>query len=142
MYVCICVCVCVYVYTWCISFRRSVIELFGSHGVSTVINDNIVDNMLTISHMIIGSCGMITGYLYCNIMNYLHYEGMFTGMDITIISSLGFVSGFMMSTLTLTLISSAVSTVYVCYIDNPSALKVRYRMGIVINGIGWDWYSY
>jgi hypothetical protein len=90
---------------------RSVVHLFSSKGFTTLINDNLLGNILTLGHVVVGLLSMFFAYLNCLIVNlgphsnetYLTCGGLFT---------------YLMCLATLNFISSATSTVYVCFVDN------------------------
>jgi len=94
-------------------------NLFRTRGWSTLLNDDIIDVVMNIGHVIIGTTSMSTGYIY----------GRLTGLGhayTVLLTVFGFVAGYLLSIVALSTISSAVSTVYVCYVDNPHALQISH----------------
>ena len=100
-------------------------NLFRTRGWSTLLNDDIIDVVMNIGHVIIGTTSMSTGYIY----------GRLTGLGhayTVLLTVFGFVAGYLLSIVALSTISSAVSTVYVCYVDNPHALQVRINFSLSV----------
>ena len=94
-------------------------SLFRTRGWSTLLNDDIIDIVLNIGHIIIGTTSMSVGYIYGRLSGVGHAYTV-------LLTIFGFAVGYLISIVALSTISSAVATVYVCYVDNPHALQVRF----------------
>jgi hypothetical protein len=91
--------------------------LFQQRGFGTLLNDDIIDGVLNIGHVMIGVASMSTGYLYGSVAQ--------LGRAYTVLLTVfGFAAGYLTSQVALATISSAVSTVYVSFVDRPLALEV------------------
>lgn len=62
---------------------------------------------------------MSVGYLYCYLVGFSS-----DSVETNLLSLSGFVMGYFMCMVTLNVVSSATSTVYVCFAENPSSLQV------------------
>mmetsp|Transcript_60107 Transcript_60107/g.118185 ORF Transcript_60107/g.118185 Transcript_60107/m.118185 type:complete len:847 (-) Transcript_60107:134-2674(-) len=94
-------------------------RLFVQRGWTALLNDDIIDVVLNIGHIIIGTISMCVGYVY----------GRMTGVGhayTVLLTVFGFAVGYLISIVALSTISSAVATVYVSYVDNPLALQVSH----------------
>ena len=92
-------------------------SLFTQRGWSVLLNDDIIDVVLNIGHIIIGTTSMSVGYIYGRLSGLGHAYTV-------LLTVFGFAAGYLVSIVALSTISSAVATVYVCYVDNPDALRV------------------
>lgn len=95
-------------------------NLFQQRGWSTLLNDDIIDVVLNIGHIIIGTTSMSVGYIYGRLSGLGHAYTV-------LLTVFGFAAGYLVSIVALSTISSAVATVYVCYVDNPDTLRVCLR---------------
>lgn len=107
---CLCVCLCV---------CSSVMNLFLTKGFATLINDNLLDNVLTLGHIVVGVLCMLVGYGYAVLAGF----GQNSPYALLLAMS-GFFVGYSMCMLTLNVISSATATVYVCFVEDPASLQV------------------
>lgn len=98
---------------------RSVVHLFSSKGFTTLINDNLLDNILTMGHLVVGVVSMFLAYFYCLLVNLGPHT-----IETFMLTCGGFVTGYLMCMLTLNIVSSATSTVYVCFAENSLSLQV------------------
>jgi hypothetical protein len=84
-----------------------------------LINDNLLDNILSLGHVVVGLLSMFFAYLYCLIVNLGPHS-----IETYLLTCGGFFTGYLMCLLTLNLVSSATSTVYVCFVENSMSLQV------------------
>ena len=97
---------------------KSVMALFRGKGwLNVLINDDIIDFVITVSSFAIGIVTMMAGYYFSYFMG-------LTGVNLTLLTTLGFLTGYFTSRTTLSIISAAVSTVYICFAENPEIFKV------------------
>ena len=93
------------------------VQLFKSRGFTTLLNDDIIDLLIQISTIMIGLLTMILAYVYCKSVilskTYSYLLALFA-----------FFCGYVMSTVLLSTMSSAVTTVYVSFAKNPQDLEV------------------
>mmetsp|Transcript_13092 Transcript_13092/g.12687 ORF Transcript_13092/g.12687 Transcript_13092/m.12687 type:complete len:707 (+) Transcript_13092:119-2239(+) len=95
---------------------HEVVKMFSDRGWSALLNDDIIDGVLLAGHIMGGIICMLIGYAYSKMVNV-------TAVNTTMLTSLGFFSGFLMFTLTMKVVSSAVATVYVCFAENPTIFE-------------------
>lgn len=105
---------------------KSASNLFARRGFTTLLNDDIIDVVLNIGHVIIGTTSMSMGYVFGRLSGVGHAYTM-------LLTVFGFAAGYLISIVALSTISSAVATVYVCYVDNPMALQVCFVFQVAIN---------
>ena len=102
-----------------IKASKSVMDLFRRKGwLNIIINDDIIDFVLIVSNVAIGLLTMMTCYYYSQLSE------MESGLNVSLLTMLGFLSGYFASKTTLSIISSAVSTIYICYGECPEIFKV------------------
>jgi hypothetical protein len=97
-----------------------VVNLFLTKGFTTLINDNLLDNVLSLGHLVVGVLCMLVGYGYAVVVGLGHNSSY-----AALLAMSGFFIGYSMCMLTLNVISSATATVYVCFAENPSSLQVK-----------------
>ena len=93
---------------------KSVFDLFHRLGWTAIINDSLIDD--TLNWMALG-CGAITatiGYLY-------GLSASLTGGWLVVLSLTGFLFGWAMCDVTMSVVSSAVATIFVCWAEAPAA---------------------
>lgn len=88
-------------------------------GFTTLINDNLLDNVLSLGHVVVGVLCMLVGYGYAVVVG-LGQNSSYAFL----LAMSGFFIGYSMCMLTLNVISSATATVYVCFVENPGSLQV------------------
>jgi NhaP-type Na+/H+ and K+/H+ antiporter len=86
-----------------------------AHSLSTH-NLYIMYVYICIHIIYVGIICMLVGYAYSKMVDV-------TAVNTTMLTSLGFFSGFLMFTLTMKVVSSAVATVYVCFAENPTIFE-------------------
>lgn len=96
---------------------KTATALFVQRGFTTLLNDDIIDVVLQIGHLIIGIVAMCVGYVYGRLSG--------VGYAYTVLLTVfGFAAGYLISVVALSTVSSAVATVYVCYVERPLQLQV------------------
>ncbi|KAJ1404368.1 plasma-membrane choline transporter-domain-containing protein, partial [Ochromonadaceae sp. CCMP2298] len=95
---------------------RSAAALFADSGWAALLNGDIVDVVLGLGHLVIGATAMASAHLYARLSGLPQVYSL-------LLTVFGFAAGYMVSTVALTPVSSAVSSVYVCFVDNPQALQ-------------------
>lgn len=96
---------------------KSATNLFVQRGFTALLNDDIIDVVLNIGHVIVGIVSMCVGYVFGRLSGVGHAYTV-------LLTVFGFAAGYLTSVVALSTISSAVATVYVCYVENPLALQV------------------
>ena len=93
-------------------------ELLQERGLTAFLNDDILDVILAVGHLTIGMVCMCAGFIYGKLVG--------VGSAYTLLLTVfGLVCGYLISTVTLATIASAVSAVYVCFAESPESLEVR-----------------
>ena len=92
---------------------RAVFDLFAKLGWTTIINDDHIEMTLNIGSLGVAGITALLGYLYATVMN-------MSSEWATIIAIVGGLFGFVMSGVTLSVVSSAVATIFVCFADAPA----------------------
>jgi len=104
-----------YGYTY-LDAGKNVINLFKTRGWTTIITDNLAQGVL---QMVCVGVGLITGLVALGIA---HAQGMVFGDEVGASAAAffcGFVIGFVLTSTLMTLVSSAVNTVIVCFAEAP-----------------------
>jgi hypothetical protein len=98
---------------------RAVVHMLQERGVTAIVNDEIVDIVLSLGHLVIAivACGVATIYGYSHRL---------VKADRIILSSTGFLAGYLVCAVTLKVISSAVATTYVLFAEEPQEFEVVY----------------
>lgn len=92
------------------------INLFKTRGWTTIITDNLAQGVLG---MLSAAVGLITGLVALGIA---HGQGMVFGDELGASAAaffIGFIIGMVLTSTLMTLVSSAVNTVIVCYAEAP-----------------------
>jgi len=104
---------------------RLVINLFKQRGWTIIINDNLVGNAL---NLLVLAIGLLTGFLGV-IFDYF-YGGFFyeeTGHATPYLSfTISFLVGVSISSITTSIIKSAVNTIVVCFAEDPDLLELNH----------------
>ena len=95
---------------------KEVMQLFKRTGLTAIINDQLVSNVFALtslcSAMIIG----LLAYGYCLVFDLSSdYKGLMVG--------LGILLGFLVTSIIMNVVDSAVVTVFVCWAEAPEALQ-------------------
>lgn len=114
-----------YGYTYLESSAR-VLQLFEARGFTVVITDDLVSNALTLNSLVIG---LLNGAVALAVKE--TNPDWFTGYDEwgninAMTFFLGFVIGILVSNIMLSVVSSAVDTVIVCWAEGPGDLEVNH----------------
>ena len=102
---------------------KSVLELFKSRGWTTIITDQLAEAALGLVSVAVG---LITGLVALGIAT---GRGMVFGDELGASAAAffaGFITGTVMTSTLLTLVSSAVSTVIVCYAEAPAEFEMNH----------------
>lgn len=97
---------------------RAAVSLFKDRGWTAIINDDIIDYVLFISHILIGVISTLLMFAYC------HSKGV-SHVNSSILMVLGYNCGHFMSTVTTNVISSAVATIFVCFAEKTELFQVN-----------------
>lgn len=99
---------------------KSVMELFKSRGWTTIITDQLAEGALGLVSVAVG---LLTGLVALGIAA---GQGMVFGDELGASAAaffIGFITGSVLTSTLLTLVSSAVSTVIVCYAEAPGEFE-------------------
>jgi len=114
----------VYVGIYGMDFKTSggsVWELFKRRGWTAIINDNLVDSVLSLGIVV---CGLVTGgaglLVVKTSMVELSIDSITAG---AIVGLAGLIFGMAMCSVVMSVIDSAVSTMFVCLAEDPGALQ-------------------
>jgi len=109
--------VAIYGKTYC-QAARDTWDLVHTHGVEAIINDNLIGNVTTmacfISGAAVGTFGAVLSYILRDQLGGDYWLPMFLLM---------FLVGFLVVMITLEVVESAVVTIFVCFAEDPHALK-------------------
>jgi len=104
---------------------RNVITLFQNKGWTSIITDDLTDNVL---FMVSVGIGLLTGLVGLVIANL--DQNLFANMGFDDPGSVGFVLGFLvgfiMASIMMGVVSSAVNTVIVCFAESPREFEVNH----------------
>lgn len=106
------------------------VQLFQNRGMTTLFNDDIIDCILFISELVISIICLIAAYIYARVSD-------LNSANTTLITTIGFVIGFVFSHVVLSLIQSAVTTVYVSFAKDPSAFEKSHPLLYVPLANAW-----
>ena len=102
---------------------KNVINLFKTRGWTTIITDNLAQGVLG---MVSAAVGLLTGLISLVIAS---SRGMVFGDELGAAAAsffVGFVTGMVLTSTLLTLVSSAVNTVVVCYAEAPAEFQTNH----------------
>lgn len=102
---------------------KNVINLFKTRGWTTIITDNLAQSVLT---MVSAGVGLITGLISLIIA---HARGMVFGDELggaAMAFFIGFIIGFVITSTLMTIVSSALNTVIVCYAEAPAEFQANH----------------
>jgi len=102
---------------------RNVINLFKTRGWTTIITDNLANQVLGMMSVAVG---LITGLISLAIA---HGQGMVFGDEVGASAAsffVGFILGVVLTSTLMTLVSSAVNTVIVCYAEAPQEFETNH----------------
>ena len=102
---------------------KNVINLFKTRGWTTIITDTLAQGVLS---MVSAAVGLITGLVALGIA---HGQGMVFGDSLGASAAsffIGFIIGAVLTSTLMTLVSSAVNTVIVCYAEAPREFELNH----------------
>ena len=92
--------------------------MFRERGVTAIINDEIVEIILTLGNLIVA--------IFCSAVAYMYGYGVHLNfVDRTVLVGTAFLGGYMICAVTMKVISAAVAPVYVLYAEAPEELQVQ-----------------
>jgi len=99
---------------------RRVFELFRSKGLTAVIHDDLIVRVLLLGSIVVGllTCGL--GVILSQL-----FSDWYTGVDNidAILAAGGFVIGLFVCDVMMSVVSSVVAAVLVCFVEDPAALR-------------------
>jgi hypothetical protein len=104
---------------------RNVISLFAAKGWSSIITDDLANNVLTMMSFMIASLTGLVGYILASMNNNLLAD---LGLESPGGTGFlfGFFIGFIFSSLVMSIVSSAVDTVIVCFAEGPAEFDANH----------------
>lgn len=104
---------------------QNVISLFSAKGWSTIITDDLANNVLTMMSFMIASLTGFAGYIATSMNNNLLAD---FGLDSPGGTGFlfGFCVGFIFSSLVMSIVGSAVDTVIVCFAEGPAEFDANH----------------
>ncbi|OQS02555.1 hypothetical protein THRCLA_05080 [Thraustotheca clavata] len=113
---------------------KAVIGLFRDRGFETIINDDLVGNALGFAALGVGflcaGLGMIYTYIDTTNFNFQYAN--------VLVPVLGLCVGIAVSIIPLSVIDSAVATVFVCFAEDPAALQQSHQEHF--NELMYEWH--
>lgn len=109
----------VYVAVYGLDFRssgRATTDLFRVRGVTALINDQLIYNILTLGCTIIGLISAVVGYGF-------GLETSMSRLNVILMALYGAFFGFVLALVVSSVIESAVSTIFVCFAEDPQSLS-------------------
>lgn len=97
--------------------------LFRDRGWTAIINDDIIDFIILLCSVTIGLVVMAVGYFVAGHFFPEHTTSA-TQWNYSFLMISGFFFGVLMSLATLKILSSAVTTIFVCFAENPDMFQV------------------
>jgi len=94
---------------------REVWQLFSNRGWTAIVNDDLTERVLRLGCVVVAVVTGYLGWLYAQVFSLEEEERL-------LLVGFGFVIGFAISLLFMTLIESAVATVFVCFAEDSQAL--------------------
>ena len=91
--------------------------MLSERGYSAVINDSIIDFVIIIGNIGGGTICMIIALLYCQAVR-------MSSFNTAMLVSLGAFTGYLLFSLSMEVVSSAVVAVYVCFAEKPALFQV------------------
>lgn len=104
---------------------RNVITLFQNKGWTTIISDNLADNVLFMISMVIGFITGLVGYLIASLDQNIFADYGFESAGSTGFM-FGLLVGFVFSSILMSVVVSAVSTVIVCFAESPREFETNH----------------
>lgn len=103
---------------------RAVMDLFRARGWTVVVNDSLIDNVLSYGAFIVGALTAGVGAV-CG--EYLK-DDYLADVDnaVALLSVIGLVAGMAMALVMMSVVDSAVATVFVCFAEDSEALQLTH----------------
>ena len=100
--------------------------MLKERGYSAVINDSIIDFVIIVGNIGGGVACMMIALLYCKIVQ-------MSSFNTAMLVSLGAFTGYLLFSLSMEVVSSAVVAVYVCFAEKPTIFQVNlpYSLSII-----------
>jgi hypothetical protein len=103
---------------------KNVITLFQNKGWTTIITDDLAENVLFMMSLVIGLITGLVGFVVANLNN------VFANMGVDNPGSfgfgVGFLIGFVLASILMSVVASAVNTVIVCFAEAPREFEVNH----------------
>eukprot|EP01038_Epipyxis_sp_PR26KG_P010595 gene10595-14234_t len=99
---------------------KQAVRLFEKKGWTAILNDDIIEFVLYLGNGGIAIITMLIGYYYSRAVRLGHVFTVF-------LTLLGFYSGYFMSMLTVSTITSSVAAICVCFAEDPSSFQVTHE---------------
>lgn len=94
--------------------------MIQDRGIEAMINDNLISNVLTMGSLLVGVLSSLFGYIYLLVVKPSYNS---TGNMTPIVLLICFIIGMSMFSTVSTVISSGVTTTFVCLAEDPEALR-------------------
>jgi hypothetical protein len=95
-------------------------SMIQDRGVEAMVNDNLISNVLFMGSLLVGILSSLFGYLYLLIVKPAYNS---SGSMTPIVMLICFIIGMSMFSTVSTVISSGVTTTFVCLAEDPEALR-------------------
>ncbi|KAI8972086.1 plasma-membrane choline transporter-domain-containing protein [Pilobolus umbonatus] len=92
--------------------------MIKDRGIEALINDNLIDNVLMMGAVLVGTLATVLSYIYITIVKPAYFIG-----DTTLVLVISFIIGVSMFSTISTVISSGVATTFFCLAEDPEALR-------------------
>lgn len=103
--------------------------MIQDRGIEAMINDNLIGNVLFMGSLLVGILSSLLGYLYLLASKPVYNTD---GSMTPVVMLICFVIGMSMFSTIATVISSGVTTTFVCLAEDPEALR---RYDFIVNYI-------
>jgi hypothetical protein len=102
---------------------KSVFELFKERGWNLIINDNLVDNVLSLFIVSVGAVTAALAVIFTQIE-----AGVFEDLEQKelVMGFIGFFIGISMCQIVMGTVQSAVATIFVCFAEDPHAMQAKH----------------
>jgi hypothetical protein len=101
-----------------------VVELFQCRGWSMIINDDLIRNVLSLGSLVVGALSAGAAVAWASAESFSSSEMQTASLPVA--GVLGFIVGASMCSVIMTVIDSAVCTIYVCFAEDPGALRTTH----------------
>lgn len=94
---------------------RATADLFSKRGWSAIINDQLIENALAMSCLVVAVLCALGGVIIGGLLGMTH-------VLMALLATVGLFTGYSMASVTAGVVSSAIATVYVCFAEDHQAL--------------------